>query len=63
MRSQEQIDFFSAVERLPRGVRKSMDRSWAHYVSRAIFNKINERRYAELYSEVNNRVTFHQIVQ
>lgn len=25
MRSQEQIGFFSAVERLPRGVRKSME--------------------------------------
>ena len=54
----EQGNFFNTVGQLPRGVKKMMDKSWAPGFRDLVFKKIDERRYAELYSDVDSRPNF-----
>lgn len=54
----EQMSFFNTVGQLPTGVRKMMDKSWAPVFRQEIFSRINERRYAGLYSNVESRPNF-----
>jgi hypothetical protein len=54
----EQGKFFNTVGQLPWGVKKMMDKSWAPGFRGLIFKKIDERRYAELYSDVDSRPNF-----
>jgi len=54
----EQGNFFNTVGQLPRGVKKMMDKSWAPGFRNLIFKKIDERRYAELYSDIDSRPNF-----
>ena len=54
----EQLNFFNTASQLPRGVKKMMDRSWAPAFRELVFKNIDERRYAELYSEVDSRPNF-----
>jgi len=49
------MTLFGTVHQLPVGVKKMMDKSWAP-AFRQIFEKINERRYAE--SRVESRPNF-----
>jgi hypothetical protein len=49
---------FGTVHQLPVGVKKMMDKSWAPAFRRLIFEKIDEHRYAELYSTVESRPNF-----
>jgi len=54
----DQGNFFNTVGQLPRGVKKMMDRSWAPGFRDLVFKKIDERRYAELYSDIDSRPNF-----
>jgi len=54
----EQGNFFNTVGQLPRGVKKKMDKSWAPGFRDLVFQKIDERRYAELYSDIDSRPNF-----
>jgi hypothetical protein len=54
----EQGNFFNTVEHLPRWVKKMMDKSWAPGFRELVFRKIDERRYTELYSDVDSRPNF-----
>ena len=53
-----QITLFGTVQQLPMGVAKMMDKSWAPAYRELIFEKIDEGRYAELYSTVKSRPNF-----
>lgn len=53
-----QTSFFNTVDQLPRGVKKMMGKSWAPPFRELIFKKIDERRYAELYSDIYSRPNF-----
>ncbi|GFP24707.1 hypothetical protein HKBW3S25_00144 [Candidatus Hakubella thermalkaliphila] len=53
-----QTALFSTVQHLPRGVKKMLDSSWAPPFRRLILEKIDERRYAELYSPLKSRPNF-----
>jgi len=53
-----QVTLFGTVHQMPVGVTKMMDKSWAPAFRRLIFEKIDERRYAELYSTVESRPNF-----
>ena len=55
---QEQGNFFNTVGQLPTGVKKMMDKSWAPVFRDLVFKKIDERRYAELYSDIDSRPNF-----
>jgi hypothetical protein len=54
----EQGNFFNTVGQLPRGVKKMMDKSWAPGFRELVFKKIDEVRYAELYSDIYSRPNF-----
>jgi len=54
----QQIVLFGTVHQLPVGVTKMMNESWAPAFRRLVFEKIDERRYAELYSTVESRPNF-----
>jgi hypothetical protein len=54
----EQGNFFNTVGQLPRGVKKMMARSWAPGFRDLVFKKIDERRYAALYSDIDSRPNF-----
>jgi len=54
----EQGNFFNTVGQLPSGVKKMMDKSWAPVFRDLVFKKIDERRYAELYSDIDSRPNF-----
>ena len=54
----KQVSFFNTVDQLPRGVKKMMGKSWAPVFRELIFKKIDERRYAELYSDIYSRPNF-----
>ena len=53
-----QMTLFGTVHQMPVGVKKMMDGSWAPAFRKLIFEKIDERRYAELYSSVVSRPNF-----
>ncbi len=54
----EQGNFFNTVGQLPYGVKKMMDKSWAPRFRELVFKRIDERRYAELYSDIDSRPNF-----
>ncbi len=54
----KQVSFFNTVDQLPCGVKKMMDKSWAPGFRELVFKKIDERRYTELYSDVDSRPNF-----
>lgn len=54
----EQGNFFNTVGQLPRGVKKMIDKSWAPGFRNLVFKRIDERRYAELYSDIDSRPNF-----
>lgn len=53
-----QVSLFGIVHQLPPGVKKMLDKSWAPAFRELIFEKIDERRYAELYSDIPSRPNF-----
>ena len=53
-----QASFFNTADQLPVGVKKIMGKSWAPAFRKLIFEKIDERRYAELYSDIYSRPNF-----
>jgi len=57
-RRHQQITLFGTVQQLPVGVTRMMNKSWAPAFRRLVFEKIDERRYAELYSTVESRPNF-----
>ena len=52
------MTLFGTVHQMPIGVTKMMDKSWAPAFRRLIFEKIDERCYAELYSAIESRPNF-----
>ncbi|TFH53837.1 MAG: hypothetical protein E4G91_11555 [Candidatus Zixiibacteriota bacterium] len=54
----KQTSFFDTVDQLPLGVKKMMGKSWAPAFRDLIFKKIDERRYAGLYSDICSRPNF-----
>ena len=57
-RRHEQGNFFNTIGQLPSGVKKMMDKSWSPVFRDLVFKKIDERRYEELYSEIDSRPNF-----
>lgn len=53
-----QVSLFGIVHQLPLGVKKMLDESWAPAFRRLVFDKIDERRYAVLYSNNVSRPNF-----
>ncbi len=53
-----QMSFFNTVDQLPCGVKEMMERSWAPVFRELVFKKIDERRYAALYSDIYSRPNF-----
>ena len=53
-----QVSLFGIVHQLPSGVKKMLDGSWAPAFRKLIFDKINEKRYADLYSDIASRPNF-----
>ncbi len=53
-----QVSLFGMVHQLPLGVKKMLKESWAPAFRKLIFEKIDEKRYAELYSDVASRPNF-----
>jgi hypothetical protein len=53
-----QVNLFGMVYQLPLGVKKMLDESWAPAFRRIVFDKIDERRYAGLYSDNVSRPNF-----
>ena len=54
----KQVSFFNRVGQLPCGVKKMMDKSWAPGFREMVFKKIDERRYTELYRDIDSRPNF-----
>jgi len=53
-----QVNIFGIVHQFPAGVSKRLDKSWAPMFRKLVFDKIDESRYAELYSTVDSRPNF-----
>lgn len=53
-----QVTLYGMVHQFPVGVMKRLDKSWAPVFRRLVFEKIDERRYAGLYSTVDSRPNF-----
>jgi len=53
-----QVSLFGILYQLPLGVKKMLDKSWAPAFRRLVFDKIDERRYAVLYSDTVSRPNF-----
>jgi DNA-binding transcriptional regulator YhcF (GntR family) len=53
-----QVTLFGMLHQLPMGVKKKLDKSWAPAFRKLIFEKIDENRYAVLYSTVESRPNF-----
>jgi hypothetical protein len=53
-----QVTLFGTLQQLPGGVSKMLDESWAPAFRRLIFEQIDERRYAGLYSLLKSRPNF-----
>ena len=54
----QQVSLFGTLYQLSTGVKKILDKSWAPAFRKLIFEKIDEKRYAGLYSEVASRPNF-----
>ena len=57
-RRHQQTSFFNTVDQLPVGVKRIMGKSWAPAFRKLVFEKIDERRYAGLYSDIDSRPNF-----
>ena len=53
-----QVTLYGMVHQFPVGVMKRLDKSWAPTFRKLIFEKIDERRYAKLYSAIESRPNF-----
>jgi hypothetical protein len=53
-----QVSLFGMVYQFPIGVKKMLDKSWSPSFRKLIFEKIDEKRYAVLYSEIPSRPNF-----
>jgi hypothetical protein len=53
-----QVTIYGMVHQFSVGVTKRLDQSWAPVFRKLIFDKIDERRYADLYSTVKSRPNF-----
>lgn len=53
-----QVTLYGIVRQFPVGVMKRLDKSWAPAFRKLIFEKIDEHRYADLYSTVESRPNF-----
>ena len=53
-----QVTLFGMVHQLPVGVKKKLEKSWAPAFRKLIFDKIDENRYAVLYSTIESRPNF-----
>lgn len=53
-----QVNLFGMVYQFPLGVKKMLDKSWAPAFRKLIFEKIDENRYAALYSDIPSRPNF-----
>jgi len=53
-----QVTIYGMVHQFSAGVMKRLDKSWAPAFRKLIFEKIDERRYAVLYSTVDSRPNF-----
>lgn len=53
-----QVSLFGMLHQLPIGVKKKLDKSWAPAFRKLIFEKIDEDRYAVLYSTIESRPNF-----
>lgn len=53
-----QVSIYGMVHQFSVGVMKRLDKSWAPAFRKLIFEKIEERRYANLYSPVESRPNF-----
>src|SRR4030042_5047059 len=53
-----QVTIYGMVHQFSAGVMKRLDKSWAPVFRELIFEKIDERRYAGLYSTVESRPNF-----
>ena len=53
-----QMKMFGIVKDMPVGVQRMMDKSWAPVFRKHIFEKVDERRYAGLYSDKKSRPNF-----
>jgi hypothetical protein len=53
-----QISIYGMVHQFSPGMMKRLDKSWAPVFRKLVFEKINERRYAVLYSTVESRPNF-----
>lgn len=54
----QQVTLFGMVHQLPLGVKKILDKSWAPAFRKLVFEKVDEKRYADLYSDVVSRPNF-----
>lgn len=54
----QQVTLFGMVHQLPVGVKKILDESWSPAFRKLVFEKIEERRYAGLYSDIVSRPNF-----
>jgi len=57
-RRHRQVTLYGMVHQFPVGVMKMLDKSWAPAFRKLVFEKIDERRYAGLYSTVDSRPNF-----
>lgn len=57
-RKHQQVRLFGMAYQFPVGVMKRLDKSWATAFRKLIFEKIDERRFAGLYSTVDSRPNF-----
>ena len=53
-----QINIFGLEHQFPAGMKKKLDKSWAPAFRKLIFEKIEEKRYAVLYSTIESRPNF-----
>jgi hypothetical protein len=53
-----QVTIYGMVHQFSAGMMKRLDKSWAPLFRKLIFEKIDERRYAELYSTIESRPNF-----
>ena len=53
-----QVSLFGMVHQFPLGVKKMLDKSWAPAFRKLVFDKIDESRYAALYSDIPSRPNF-----
>ena len=53
-----QVSLFGMVQQFPVGVKKMLDKSWAPAFRKLVFDKIDESRYAALYSGIPSRPNF-----